>query len=85
MNLVDFITLISDVKLNRFICDLPSSIRTIAKDEDIDETDRSNNKKKRKQPERSQSRIVTNEDIEQEWKKRVSSVKKREQLVRRSE
>ena len=68
LDLVDFITMVSDVKLNRFICNLPSSIRLITKDDESDETDRNNNRKKRKQPEKSSTKIVTNENVDQDWK-----------------
>ena len=34
MELVDFATIISDLKLNRYYCDLPQSIRTVAMNED---------------------------------------------------
>ena len=75
MELVDFGTLITDLKLNRFYCDLPDSIKMIANDQD--QTKESNmitsqtNIKKRKANETSTKpspKVVRNEDIHNEWR-----------------
>ena len=56
--------IISDLKLNRFFCDLLQSIRVIAKDREPDNSDKNITKKKRKQNEQT----PINKEIDSKWK-----------------
>ena len=69
LELVDFMMIISDIKLNRFLYDLPDSIRMIAKDDETENTDRSESRKKRKQSsDKALPKIVMNNNMEQTWR-----------------
>ena len=48
LELMDFMMIMSDIKLNKFFCDLLDSIRMIAKDDKTESTDRNGSRKKRK-------------------------------------
>ena len=70
LELVDFATIIMDLKLNRFFCDLPDSIKTIAKNDtstpsNIEQTFIG---KKRKQSEGKMTKIIPNDNVEDKWK-----------------
>ena len=71
LELVDFSTIISDLKLNRYYCDLPSNIKMIVKD-DIEDEDAPKESKKRRTSQDSSnsnvSKVVLNQDQVQEWK-----------------
>jgi len=72
MELVDFGTLMIDLKLNRFYCDLPDSVKMVAKDQDQNkETTSLEGNKKRKANEsilKSHPKVVKNDDIHDKWK-----------------
>ena len=71
MELVDFGTLMTDLKLNRFYCDLPDSIKMIAYDQNQEETPSQTSIKKRKANKvtaKQTPKVVRNEDICNEWK-----------------
>ena len=71
LELIDFGTLIIDIKLNRHLCDLPDSIKIIANEKDQqDSTNQLQNPKKRKLIGNNggASRVVINEDQVNKWK-----------------
>ena len=69
MDLVDFATIVTDIKLNRFYCDLPSSIRLLLNERIEDSrNDQATNKKRKSLLESSPSKIVTNDTVERDWK-----------------
>ena len=68
IELVDFATIIIDIKLNRFFCDLPHSIKVIAKDEEDSTTNENINGKKRKHRDNFSAQIVVNENLDSRWK-----------------
>ena len=72
MELVDFGTLITDLKLNRFYCDLPDSIKMIANDQDLQKDNTTNQGIKKRKANDSISKqspkIIVNDDLRNEWK-----------------
>ncbi len=71
LELVDFVTMISDLKLNRYFCDLPDTIQTIAKEEENYSEPKSNPLKKRKTSgdnATNQSKVISNESMDEGWK-----------------
>ena len=66
---IDFATIVTDIKLNRFYCDLPSSIRLLSNERTVDSrNDQATNKKRKSSLESSSSKIVTNNTVEIDWK-----------------
>ena len=64
LELVDFVSMISDLKLNRYFCDLSDTIRIIAKEEENQTGPRSNPSKKRKTTgdnATNQPKVISNE------------------------
>ena len=72
MELVDFGTLITDLKLNRFYCDLPDSIKMIANDQDHPKDNNTTQGIKKCKANDSISKpspkVVTNDDLSNKWK-----------------
>ena len=70
LELVDFMTIMSDLKLNRYYCDLPENIKLIVKGRD-DSNEPSHQDKKRKPNDgASMATIVTNQELNKDWKLR---------------
>ncbi len=73
LELVDFSTIVSDLKLNRYFCDLPSNIKMIVKDDERNDEIGPKESKKRKTNQdspsnNSTSKVVHNQDQVQDWK-----------------
>ena len=72
LELIDFSTIVSDLKLNRYFCDLPSNIKMIVKDEIEEQGPNPREAKKRKTNSDSSgssvNKVVTNQDQVQDWK-----------------
>jgi len=72
LELVDFSTIVSDLKLNRYFCDLPSNIKMIVKDEIEEDSSPKENKRRKTNPDPSSSsltnKVVHNQDQVQDWK-----------------
>ena len=71
MELIDFAAIMTDIKLNKFYCDLPASIRSIAKEEKLREDSNQGQAKKRKMNEINPTnnfKLAKDEEIHDEWK-----------------
>ena len=68
MESVDFGTIILDIKMNRFYCDLPSSIKMLSNKKLEDRHNQSSNKKRKIVLNPSFSKVITNDSNEREWK-----------------
>ena len=73
LELVDFSTIVSDLKLNRYFCDLPSNIKMIVKDEDGEGSNPKESKKRKTNIDSSNSnpnvsKVVLNQDQVEAWK-----------------
>ena len=74
MELVDFATIISDLKLNRYYYDLPQSIRTVARNEDeLTDSLIPKDKKRKTSGESTQlsRKITKDESMNSEWRLRA--------------
>ena len=70
MELVDFSTIISDIKLNQFYCNLPSLIKILTNKKMDDKSDQNTSKKRKTLSEPKSPKIVSNDIIEKDWKLR---------------
>ena len=73
LELVDFSTIVSDLKLNRYFCDLPSNIKMIAKEEDVEISNPKEAKKRKTNQDfpnsnANVSKVVLNQDQVEDWK-----------------
>ena len=71
MELVDFATIISDLKLNRYYCDLPQSIKTVARnDDELTDSVTPKDKKRKTSGESIQlsRKTMKDESINPEWR-----------------
>ena len=71
MELVDFASIISDLKLNRYFCDLPQSIKMVAKNEDESSDTTSLKDKKRKasgESNQMSKKTMKDETMNPEWR-----------------
>ena len=67
LNLVNFASIIEDIQLNKFVCDLPPSIKKLERELELD-TDSTNEKRKKKKKVVKQ---VKNQDPNPAWKCRI--------------
>ncbi len=70
LELEDFISILTDLKLNRYYCDLPTSIKLIAKrdDEKTDNKVTPTRKRKTSSDGSNNFKVISNNEIENEWK-----------------
>ena len=70
LELVGFISIITDLKLNRYYCDLPNSIKSIAKGDDEKTENKVIPTRKRKSSGDGSNnlKVISNDKIENEWK-----------------
>ena len=71
LELVDFSTIILDLKLNRYFCDLPNNIKMIAGDDcnsDVNPSETKKRKVNRDSSSNNANKVVFNQDQVQDWK-----------------